>query len=132
MFLARVAGPGLRSPGPGDELRVALVGIQHHGLRDPGIKGSGVLERARLASHAAAKAAHVVIAHAAANDQHIAVAPRGEQLAQANVFRRIQAAEQRELHGRNIGVGNAEGEGDEGAVIKTASRVAERGHAAER
>lgn len=51
-------------------------------------------------------AAHVVKAHAAADDQHAFVAKRGERAAGIEVRLRVQVLAQRELHHRDVGVGD--------------------------
>jgi hypothetical protein len=64
-----------------------------------------------------------VIAHAAADDQHVAVAQRHQRLADGDMFGWVQAGFQRQLHHRNIGVGIDQQEGDEHAMVQAALSV---------
>jgi hypothetical protein len=69
------------------------------------------------------KPAQVVEGHAAADDEHALVAQRCQGPTDRQVVRRVEAAHQAELHGRDVGVGVGQLERHEGAVVEAAGAV---------
>jgi hypothetical protein len=115
----RVAqAPGRAGGGvPGGQAGVALGRGQGHGVGQPAVELGADRRRARIAV-----AAHVVVAHAAADDQHAFVAQRRQRLAVADVRLRVQAARGHLQH-RHVGVGKGHHQRDEGAVVVAALGV---------
>ena len=75
------------------------------------------------AAHAGHQRAHVVIGHAAADDQHALIAKRHQCAADLDVLCGIHAGQQRDLHDRHIGVRKGDFQRDEDAMIEAALAV---------
>ena len=122
VLFARVRAAGGGSARPLGEAAVAIPRVERGGLAQPGVERLGHGARPRIA-----EAAHVVVAHPAADDEDALVAERRQRAADGQVLLRVEAPLERELHRRNVGVRVGQLERDERPVIEPALRVARGG-----
>ncbi len=92
VLLPRMAVPGRGRVLPLDELSLTLSRRLHHRVGEPHVKLP-----ARLGGFRVAKASHVVIAVAAADEEYVFVSQWRKCAAQRKVFRWVERIEQRDL-----------------------------------
>ncbi|MNK87665.1 hypothetical protein D3C87_1076050 [compost metagenome] len=118
VLLARVRHARRRGRGPVlQALHARLRRGLHSRLVEPVAEGLGHAVRLR------AEVAQVVIAQAAADDEHVLVAQRRNRAAQCQVLGRVEPAPQRQLHHRHVGVRVHRGHRREHAVVVAALGV---------
>ena len=118
MLFTRVARPAFGSPRPRLQRHRTLLALRLRDLAQPAIEALGDLERRRPT-----EPSHVVVAHAAAEDQHTLVPQRRQRTPDRDVPHGIERAIQRQLQRRQRGVRIDQQHRHERPMVEVALRI---------